>query len=115
MMRRLAAAWPREYTDRQAFQDFNELFFGSPLGERVLYRIMEMCRLYASPVELIVDAGKDASRTQLSVELTFQNIGRQDIARRILDVLLDEPLATPPAQAMTEAPAPKPGESDVAS
>lgn len=101
LFRRIADTWPAGYTDRQAFEDFNALFLGSELGQRVLYRIFESCRLFSTPLEFVGDG------QVLSTELTFANIGRGDMARFILNVLLNEPPTTPPASAVTEDPSTK--------
>ena len=103
LFREIASHWPNEYTDRMAYQDFNAVFLSTEMGQRVLYRIFEKCRLYSTPIALF---GENQDR--VSNELTYANVGRQDVARFILNMLLNEPPPeTPPANAVTVDPSTK--------
>lgn len=104
LFQELATTWPDDYTPRMAYEDFNACF-STYAGRRALYRILEACGVYATPFAFV--GGGEDRQGALSPELTFANIGRQDVARFILNVLINEPPMTPPATAETEDPSTK--------
>lgn len=96
LVRSIAPAWSAGYGAAEAHRDMNEMFLGTPQGQRLLYFILDFAGLHRNPVD---PEGRE--------HVTYMNIGRQDMARFLIAVMTAPP-APEHAQAETEAPATPP-------